>query len=227
MNLRLLVALNLSCLAAPSLALAATEGENTTEARHGVDVIGTGAGGLSFGRSATVALDLELAGYWKVSPRLAFGVAAARTWIIPPPTVLGADGGATVATESVARETSVWRLAPAVRWDVHRDRWTRGWIGGELGVAFVVDRVDVYTAPSPTTYLGKSSETRTAPVVALDAGFALQPIDWVSLGLSARALHLATGTTSATRSSVNGPLDGVFVGLVLAVHVPMGPRDAT
>jgi hypothetical protein len=227
MNARFLLGLAAFSVSVPSVARAAENDENAREARHGVDVIGTGAGGVSFGRSATVALDVELAGYWKVSPRLAFGAVAARTWIIPPPTALGADGAGTVSTESVSRDTGVWRLAPAVRWDVHRGPWTRGWIGGELGVAFVVDRVDVYTAPVPTTYLGPSTETRTAPVVALDAGFALQPIDWVSLGVSARALHLATGTTSATRSAVNGPLDAVFVGLVLAVHVPMGPRDAT
>jgi hypothetical protein len=199
-----------------SSAASAAESNGATESRHRVDVIATAGAGVAAGRVNPLLYELEMGAYWRTAPRVAVGLVGARTWTIVP----RAD-----ALQDAAYDTSLWRLAPALRWDYHRGSFSRAWIGGQAGVALVVDRVYRFTTAVPSTSLGRATDTRAAPMLAVDAGIALVAGEWVSLGADAKAFHLATGAPEAAGSAVVGPLDGFYAGLALALHVPLGPRD--
>ena len=201
----------------PNMAAAAPEDANAQIRGRGVDVMGQSSlAALRSARSATMdgGLDVGLAAYFRLGPRLSVGATGTRTWMTHSSTAELSMDGKLRAGEAA----SLFRGGGAVRYDYALLGPFAAWVSGEVGLAFARDR---FTATNPDLSSRSMSDTRIAPWLGFSTGAELRPVRYVSIGLHAGALHAAFGAPAGGGSSVPGPMQSLFAGLDLGVHLPM------
>ncbi len=200
----------------PRIAAAAPEGANAPEGGRGVDVIAHSDVGmlLSAGGHQASMLDAGLAAFYRPTRRLAFGMTASRSWSSYESTAILVIDGRFRATEA----PTIYRGALAIRYDYAILGPATAWVAGDLGVAFARDR---YTATDPDFHTRTTTDTRVAPWMGASTGLELRPVRVVSIGLRVGAAHLAFSAPAESGSAIPGPVQSLYAGLALGVHLPI------
>jgi hypothetical protein len=209
------VILSFASAVLPGVASAAPESANSGLRGPGVDVIGQTDVAMVRSSRSDVALDVGLGVYWRLGPRLAFGVMGSRTFMS-----YGASTASFIADGryGTADAATVFRGGGVVRYDYALVGPLAAWVAGEGGLAFAHDR---YTANFPDGPSNTITDTRVAPWLGMSTGAELRPLRYLSIGVRVGALHAAFSAPSGGGSSVAGPLQSVYGGIDLGVHFPI------
>jgi hypothetical protein len=199
----------------PGIALAAPEATPShDEPRHGVDVVADGGAGalLSPGTSEVLAL-VGVAAFWRLTPRLAIGLAGARGGTSDSRTaIFNSEGTYAIGPPTLTLGGAALRYDYAVLGPLH------AWVRGDAGIAFARDE---YYRSSHGTYLGNVTDTRRAPFLGVTTGLEVRIATYLSIGLRGGGEHLAFGGPIGAGSDIRGPAEALFFGLDVGLHVPI------
>jgi hypothetical protein len=214
MRTSIFVILSFASTVVAGVASAAPESANSELRGRGVDVIGQTDVAMIRSSRSDVALDVGLGVYWRLGPRLAFGIMGSRTFMSYTSTAsFVADG-----RYGAADAATLFRGGGVVRYDYALIGPFAAWVAGEVGLAFAHDR---YTANYLDGTSSTITDTRVAPWLGMSTGAELRPLRYLSIGVRVGALHAAFIAPSGDGSSVAGPLQSVYGGIDLGVHFPI------
>jgi hypothetical protein len=133
---------------------------------HYIDMIARGA------LAPTGALDVSSSIAWRIDRRFALGAVVGFTF--------PAESHNDVYFPGVFNEerTTFWRVTPHARWDFHSARFTRAWLGAEVGPQIAVERG---RGPDPR---GRNTHYVWGLFAAGELGFAIHAVAAFSFGPS-------------------------------------------